>query len=51
MRPSVVITIGILLLGILGAAALQFLVLAPDGNGPNIDEGESGLAVVIALDE
>lgn len=49
MRPSIVITIAILLLGILGAAALQFLVLAPNGNGPG-DDGESGLAVVMALD-
>jgi len=48
MRPSVVIAISILLLGILGAAALQFLVLAPEGNGP--DE-ESGVAVVVAFEE
>ncbi len=50
MRPSVVITISVLLLGILGAAALQFLVLVPEGNGPSVEE-ESGLAVVVAFHE
>lgn len=45
MRPTVVITISILLLGILGAAALQFLVLVPEGNGPEVEE--SGMAVVV----
>jgi len=49
MRPSVVITISVLLLLILGAAALQFLVLVPEGNGPDVDD-ESGLAVVVAFD-
>lgn len=44
MRPSVVITIGVLLLAILGAAALQFLVLVPQGNGPS--DVEAGLAVL-----
>lgn len=41
MRPTVVITISILLLLILGAAALQFLVLVPEGNGPADDEERS----------
>jgi hypothetical protein len=50
MRPSVVITISILLLLILGAAALQFLVLVPEGNGPDVVE-ETGLAVVVVSDE
>lgn len=50
MRPSVVITISVLLLAILGAAALQFLVLVPEGNGPEVGE-ESGLAVVVVFDE
>jgi hypothetical protein len=40
MRPPVVIAIAVLLFAILGAAALQFVFLAPDGDGP----GESGLA-------
>ncbi len=40
MRPPVVIAIAVLLLAILGAAALQFVLLAPEGDGPN----ESGLA-------
>lgn len=48
MRPTVVITISILLLGILGAAALQFLVLVPEGNGPSVDE--SGLAAVVVYE-
>lgn len=50
MRPSVVITIGVLLLAILGAAALQFLVLVPQGNGPS-DDTELGQSVVLVLDE
>lgn len=50
MRPSVVIAISILLLAILGAAALQFLVLVPEGNGPDLEE-ESGLAVVMAFEQ
>lgn len=45
MRPTVVITIAVLLLMILGAAALQFLILVPEGNGPAEDQ-ESGLVVV-----
>lgn len=49
MRPTVVIAISILLLAILGAAALQFLFLAPDGNGPT--ENESGLAAVTVFRE
>ncbi len=49
MRPSVVITISVLLLAILGAAALQFLFLVPDGNGPDVDEEESGLAALMAF--
>ncbi len=49
MRPTVVIAISFLLLAILGAAALQFLFLVPDGNGPDVDEEESGLAAVIAF--
>jgi hypothetical protein len=40
MRPPVVIAIAVLLLAILGAAALQFVFLAPEGGGPE----ESGLA-------
>ncbi len=50
MRPSIVIIISVLLLAILGAAALQFLFLAPEGNGPGVDE-ESGLAAVMAFVE
>ena len=50
MRPSVVITISVLLLVILGAAALQFLVLVPQGNGPTPDQ-ESGLALVVVFNE
>lgn len=41
MRPPVVIAIAVLLLAILGAAALQFVFLAPSGDGPD----ESGLRV------
>ncbi len=48
MKPSVVITISVLLLAILGAAALQFLVLVPQGGGPDSIEDESGLSVVVA---
>lgn len=48
MRPSVVITISVLLLAILGAAALQFLVLVPQGNGPDSIEEESGMVAVVA---
>lgn len=50
MRPSVVITIAVLLLAILGAAALQFLFLVPEGNGPVEGEEESGLAVMLSID-
>lgn len=49
MRPSVVITISVLLLAILGAAALQFLLLVPQGNGPADDEDETGLASVTVI--
>ena len=49
MRPSVVITISVLLLAILGAAALQFLFLVPQGNGEDSVENESGMATVVAV--
>ena len=42
MRPSVVIPIAVLLLAILGAAALQFFILAP--RDTTFDE-QSGAAV------
>lgn len=48
MRPAVVLTIAVLLLAILGAAALQFVVLAPSGDG-NPDT-ESGLSVLVLDD-
>jgi len=41
MRPPVVIAIAVLLLAILGAAALQFVFLVPSGDGPD----ESGLPI------
>lgn len=50
MRPSVVITISVLLLAILGAAALQFLVLVPQGGGPAEDD-ELGSAIVVMVGE
>lgn len=43
MRPSIVITLAVLLLAILGAAALQFVILAP--GDATVDE-ESGAAMV-----
>ncbi len=51
MRPAVVLTIAVLLLAILGAAALQFVVLAPSGDGdPDAERGLSPLVVVVPLD-
>ncbi len=47
MRPVVVLTIAVLLLAILGAAALQFVVLAPSGDGD--PDAESGM-IMIELD-
>ena len=44
MRPGVVLVIAVLLLAILGAAALQFVVLAPSGDGD--PDTESGLIVI-----
>lgn len=49
MRPSVVITLAVLLLAILGAAALQFLFLVPQGNGP-ADDVESGSPTVVVFE-
>jgi uncharacterized protein YpmB len=43
MRPSIVITIAVLLLAILGAATLQFFILAPGDT--TVDE-ESGAAMI-----
>lgn len=43
MRPSVVITIAVLLLAILGAAALQFFILDPD---VGVEQDESGASAV-----
>lgn len=40
MRPSIVITIAVLLIAILGAAALQFFILAP---GDSSVDGELGV--------
>ena len=39
MRPTVVITIAVLLLAILGAAALQFVFLTPDDVRPDQESG------------
>ena len=48
MRPSVVITLAVLLLAILGAAALQLVVLAPDGDGPtnSVEDGAPSALVI-----
>ena len=51
MRPSVVITISVLLLAILGAAALQFLFLVPQGNGPDSVDEQSGPSAIVTLAE
>lgn len=47
MRPSVVITIALLLLAILGAAALQFFILAPGDSSTDLEGGASADAVTI----
>jgi len=49
VRPSVVITLAVLVLAILGAGALQFLVLGPQGNGPT-DTVEDGAPSAVVID-
>lgn len=49
MRPSVVITIAVLLLAILGAAALQFFILAP-GDTSLDEQSGAGVTAAVVLD-